>query len=71
MAMYGKRFVFTAEPKKYAKIDENKVKTFTGEDSLSGRDLHEKGQRNFDPCFKLFISANNMLKLDMDEYSIS
>lgn len=70
MAMDGKRFVFTAEPKKYAKIDENKVKTFTGEDSLSGRDLHEKGQRNFDPCFKLFISANNMLKLDMDEYSI-
>lgn len=71
VAMDGKRFVFTAEPKKYAKLDTNKIRLFTGEDTLVGRDLHEKGQREFESHFKLFISANHMLKLDMDDYSIA
>lgn len=71
VSMDGKRFVFTAEPKKYAKLDTNKIRLFTGEDTLVGRDLHEKGQREFASYFKLFISANHMLKLDMDDYSIS
>lgn len=71
VSMDGKRFVFTAEPKKYAKLDTNKIRLFTGEDTLVGRDLHEKGQREFASHFKLFISANHMLKLDMDDYSIA
>jgi putative DNA primase/helicase len=53
----GARLVVASEPEKGSRLSESIVKTMTGGDRVVARRLFE-GQFEFDPVFKLILSAN-------------
>ena len=53
----GARLVVASEPEKGARLSESIVKSMTGGDKVVARRLFE-GQFEFDPVFKLILSAN-------------
>ena len=53
----GIRFLQMSEPPKRMKIDVALLKTLTGRDVITARNLYER-EFQFEPCFKLFINTN-------------
>jgi len=58
----GARMIITSEPRDNVRLDENKIKEFTGGEPIYARALHKDGF-TFRPIGKLWISCNNLLKI--------
>lgn len=57
-ALCGKRFVKATELKEGSRLNEERIKTVTGEDSIQARFLHREFF-NFDPEFKIWLAVNH------------
>ena len=55
----GKRFVTMSESKEYGKLDEEKIKQYTGGEAVTGRALRE-APISFIPQFTLWLSCNDL-----------
>jgi len=58
IALVGSRMVIAVETDEFGKLDEGRVKSLTGGDTITARDLHAK-PINFQPTFKLFLATNH------------
>ena len=54
----GSRFVMCSEPPTNFELDENKIKSITGNDTVTARTLFSV-EEEFAPTFKIFIACNN------------
>lgn len=54
----GARLLLTSEPNKGVRLDDGRIKSFTGEDRQIARHLN-RGFFEFDPQFKLVVQGNN------------
>lgn len=59
VALKGKRFVTMSESNEYGKLDEEKIKQFTGGEELTGRALHQS-PITFQPQFTMWLSCNDL-----------
>lgn len=55
----GKRFVTAGEVKQGDKLDEGRVKSFTGKDTIKTRALHKHNTVDFKPTAKLWMFGNH------------
>ena len=55
----GKRFVTMSESNEYGKLDEEKIKQFTGGEEISARALYQSAI-TFKPQFTLWLSCNDL-----------
>ena len=62
----GKRLIWTSETRRGARLNVEKVKQFTGSDTLSGRFNHQDTIIEFRPQFSLFMLTNNKPRIDDD-----
>lgn len=58
-ALKGKRFVTMAESNEYGKLDEEKLKQYTGGEKIAAREIYEKAI-TFLPQFTLWLSCNDL-----------
>ena len=58
IALVGSRMVIAVETDEFGKLDEGRVKSLTGGDTITARDLHAK-PISFQPTFKLFLATNH------------
>jgi putative DNA primase/helicase len=58
IALVGSRMVIAVETDEFGKLDEGRVKSLTGGDTITARDLHSK-PISFQPTFKLFLATNH------------
>ena len=58
IALVGSRMVVAVETDEFGKLDEGRVKSLTGGDTITARDLHTK-PISFEPTFKLFLATNH------------
>jgi putative DNA primase/helicase len=58
IALVGSRMVVAVETDEFGKLDEGRVKSLTGGDTITARDLHAK-PISFQPTFKLFLATNH------------
>ena len=58
-ALKGKRFVTMSESNQYGRLDEEAIKTLTGGEKISARNLYEH-QMTFLPQFTLWLSCNDL-----------
>jgi putative DNA primase/helicase len=58
IALVGSRMVIAVETDEFGKLDEGRVKSLTGGDTITARDLHAK-PISFEPTFKLFLATNH------------
>lgn len=63
------RLVTAAEPPEGAKLDEGRIKDFTGGETISARDLN-KGIIEFRPCFKTIIACNALPQIRGADHGI-
>ena len=61
----GARFVVASEPKADFVFDEGRIKTFTGNDTITARMLYQNDVE-FKPTFKIFIGTNNRPNVNDD-----
>ena len=61
----GARFVVASEPKSDFVFDEGRIKTFTGNDTITARMLYQNDVE-FKPTFKIFIGTNNRPNVNDD-----
>lgn len=61
----GSRFVVASEPKSDFVFDEGRIKTFTGNDTITARMLYQNDVE-FKPTFKIFIGTNNRPNVNDD-----
>lgn len=59
VGLKGKRFVTMAESNEYGKLDEEKIKQYTGGEEISARALYESAI-SFVPQFSLWLSCNDL-----------
>ena len=59
VGLKGKRFVTMSESNEFGKLDEEKIKQFTGGEELSARALYESAI-TFTPQFTLWLSCNDL-----------
>lgn len=60
MAFKGRRLIFSSETAKDVRLNESKVKLYTGGDSIAARSPHAKDMTRFQPTHKLFINTNHL-----------
>lgn len=65
----GLRFISTSEPEKGLRLNESRIKDFTGRDEITGRGLHEN-PITFTPEFKLCIYTNYQIIIRGQDKSI-
>jgi putative DNA primase/helicase len=58
IALVGSRMVIAVETDEFGRLNEGRVKSLTGGDTISARDLHAK-PISFQPTFKLFLATNH------------
>lgn len=59
VALKGRRFVTMSESNEYGKLDEEKIKQFTGGEAISGRELYQ-APITFLPQFTMWLSCNDL-----------
>lgn len=57
-ALAGKRLVLTSETQEHSRMNEARVKSLTGEDPITARELYQK-QFTFEPVLKLWVAVNH------------
>ena len=64
----GKRLVIANEVKEHSALNEARIKSLTGGDTITARHLY-KDEFSFDPSFKIWLSANHKPKVDDNSYA--
>jgi putative DNA primase/helicase len=69
MSLHGKRVVFASEPDENRRFSIGKIKWFTGSDTLTGRNPHDRYETRFEPTHKLVMLTNNDPHASADDYA--
>lgn len=69
MALRGMRMAFASETDENCKISPSKVKWLTGNDTISGRNPHDKYEQQFKPTHTLFLLTNNKPHAPADDFA--
>lgn len=69
MALKGRRLCFASETEDGGRISTARVKEFTGNDSLSGRNPHDKYETSFRPSHTLFLLTNHRPHAPADDFA--
>lgn len=67
MASMNKRWAYMDEPNENDKMNIGFLKELTGGDTITGRNLYDKKQTEFIPCFKLVLCCNKKPKGPTDD----
>ncbi len=66
-ALQGKRLVITSETQENSRFNEARIKSLTGEDAITARELYQR-QFTFQPQLKLMVAVNNKPVVQDDSY---
>jgi putative DNA primase/helicase len=69
MSLHGKRLVFASEPDENRRFSVGKIKWFTGSDTLTARNPHDRYETRFEPTHKLVMLTNNDPHASADDYA--
>lgn len=69
MALRGRRLAFASETDEGCKISPSRVKWFTGDDRLTGRNPHDKYPVEWDPTHTLFLLTNHKPHAPADDFA--
>ncbi|MCK5541693.1 MAG: DNA primase [Desulfobacterales bacterium] len=69
MALRGMRMAFASETDENCRISPSKVKWLTGNDTISGRNPHDKYEQQFKPTHTLFLLTNNKPHAPADDFA--
>lgn len=69
MALKGIRYAFASETDDGCRISTSRVKWLTGNDTLTGRNPHDKYEINFKPTHTLFLSTNHIPHAPADDFA--
>jgi putative DNA primase/helicase len=66
-ALAGKRLVLTSETQEHSRFNEARIKSLTGEDPITARELYQR-QFTFQPVLKLWVGVNHKPVVNDDSY---
>lgn len=66
-ALQGKRLVVTSETQEHSRFNEARIKSLTGEDAITARELYQR-QFTFEPVLKLWVGVNHKPVVTDDSY---
>lgn len=69
MALRGLRMAFASETDDGCKISPSRVKWLTGNDTITGRNPHDKYEVHFKPSHTLFLLTNHKPKAPADDFA--
>ena len=69
MALRGLRMAFASETDDGCRISPSRVKWFTGKDTITGRNPHDKYPVNFQPSHTLFLLTNHKPHAPADDFA--
>jgi len=68
MSLRGLRIAFASETDENRRFSQSKVKWLTGNDSLTGRNPHDREPTTFSPSHTLFLMTNNIPNASADDF---
>lgn len=69
MALRGMRMAFASETDENCRISPSKVKWLTGNDTITGRNPHDKYEQQWRPTHTLFLLTNNKPHAPADDFA--
>jgi len=70
MALRGNRMAFASETDEGRRISSSRVKWLTGNDTLTGRNPHDKYEVRFKPSHTIFLLTNNRPKIPAEDFAM-
>jgi len=70
MALRGLRMAFASETDDGCKISSSRVKWLTGNDTITGRNPHDKYEVQFKPSHTLFLLTNHKPRVPADDFAM-
>lgn len=70
MALRGNRMAFASETDEGRRISSSRVKWLTGNDTLTGRNPHDKYEVHFKPSHTIFLLTNNRPKIPAEDFAM-